>query len=150
MGSRSQHVREYRSRVTAGLSSRTRQRSRDSPLTDALVVTLDLIAVVAVLSFASLCLTLSRGLQGSALKRGFMFAGLAGLVHVVANMLQIAGDFGLVASEVPPVVFSGIQAVFFVILALAVRSFFPVWYRAFKKGGSPTFGVNPPQAPMQR
>jgi hypothetical protein len=109
-------------------------------LVDALVVTLDLIAVVAVLAFAFLCLTLSRGLQGSALRRGFTFAGLAGLVHVVGNLLQVAGDFGLVASEFPPVVFSGIQAVFFVMLALAVRSFFPVWYRAFKKGGSQALG----------
>jgi hypothetical protein len=122
----------------------------DSPLTDALVLTLDLIAVVAVLAFASLCLTLSRGLQGSGLRRGFTFAGLAGLVHVAGNVSQVAGDFGLVASEVPPVVFSGIQAVFFVMMALAVRSFFPVWYRAFKKGGSQAFGGSMPEAPMQR
>jgi hypothetical protein len=118
-------------------------------LSDALVVTLDLVAVVAVLAFAFLCLTLSRGLQGSSLRRGFTFAGLAGLFHVAGNVLQVAGDFGLVASEVPPVVFSGIQAVFFVMMALAVRSFFPVWYRAFKKSGSQAFGANTPQAPIQ-
>jgi NADH:ubiquinone oxidoreductase subunit H len=122
----------------------------DSPLADALVVTLDLVAVVAVLAFAALCLTLSRSLQGSALRRGFTFAGLAGLVHFIANILQVVGDFGLVASEVPPVVFSGIQAVFFVMMALAVRSFFPVWFRAFKKDGSQAFGTGAPQAPMQR
>ena len=114
------------------------------------MITLDLVAVVAVSAFASLCLTLSRGLQGSALRRGFTFAGLAGLVHVAGNILQVAGDFGLVASEVPPAVFSGIQAVFFVILALAVRSFFPVWYGAFKKGGGQNFGAGAPQGPMQR
>jgi hypothetical protein len=126
------------------------RKPQASALADPLVVALDLVAVVAVLAFALLCLTLSRGLQGSALRRGFTFAGLAGLVHVTANILQVAGDFGVVASGIPPVVFSGIQAVFFVILALAVRSFFPVWYRAFKKGGSQTFGANAPPAPMQR
>lgn len=114
------------------------------------MIFLDLVAVVAVLAFSSLCLTLSRGLQGSALRRGFTFAGVAGLVHVAANLLQVAGDFGLVASEVPPVVFSGIQAVFFVIMALAVRSFFPIWFRAFKKGGGQTFSADAPQAPVQR
>ncbi len=113
------------------------------------MIALDLIAVVAVFAFAALCLALSQGLKGSALKRGFTFAGLAGLVHVVGNALQIAGDLGLVASEIPPVVFSAIQAVFFVMMALAVRSFFPVWYPAFKKGASHAFGAGSTQSPAR-
>ena len=76
------------------------------------MIALDLVAVVAVLAFASLCLTLSPGLQGSALRRGFTFAGLAGLVHVVANILQVVGDFGLVASDVPRCVLGNPSSVF--------------------------------------
>jgi hypothetical protein len=60
-------------------------------LLDALAVGLDLVAVVAVLEFTAFCLTLSRVLQGSALKRGFTLAGLAGLVHIVGNFLQVSG-----------------------------------------------------------
>jgi len=59
-------------------------------LLDALAVGLDLVAVVAVLAFTAFCLTLSPVLQGSALKRGFTLAALAGLVHIVGSLLQVA------------------------------------------------------------
>ncbi len=138
-------------RVTADLSRGRILGTFQIPLPDMLVVSLDLIAVFAVLAFATLCLALSRGLHGSALRRGFTFAGIAGAIHVVGNLLQVAGDFGFVASEVPPVVFSAIQAVFFVMMALAVRSFFPAWYKNFKKSGSQAFGAgSSSQSAVQR
>ncbi len=78
--------------VTRSLS----EKPLDSHLTDALVVTLDLVAVVAVLAFAFLCLTLSRGLQGSALRRVFAFAGLEGwftLPGTYYRLREISGSW---------------------------------------------------------
>jgi hypothetical protein len=89
--------------------------------------------------FTVLTFTLAKSMKGSALKRGFSFAGIAGLVHIVGNFLTVAGDFGLVGSALPLLAFSLIQALFAVLLALAVQSFFPSWYRAFKKSAG-----NPP------
>ncbi len=124
--------------------------SAGSLLSGTVGTVLDLVAVVAVLAFTSLSVTLARNLKGTALRRGFTLAGLAGLVHLTANLLQVAGDFGLVASEVPPLVFSSIQVVFMVMMALAVQSFFPVWYKAFKKAASHPMGAPGPSASIPR
>jgi hypothetical protein len=75
-------------------------------------------------------------MKGSGLRRGFSFAGIAGLVHLIGNSLNVIGDFGLVGSALPPLAVSLIQALFAVLLALAVQSFFPAWYRAFKKSSN--------------
>ncbi len=83
--------------------------------------------------FTGLSFTLTRSLKGSALRRGFSFAALAGLVHLAGNALTVLGDFGAITSALPLLAFSLIQALFAVLLALAVQSFFPSWYRAFKK-----------------
>lgn len=114
-------------------------------MADSLQITLDLVALGAVIAFTGLSLRLAGSLKGSALKRGFFLASLAGLVHTVGNVLTVAGDFGFVASGLPTLVFSLIQASFMILLTLAVQSFFPAWYRAFKKspGNPPSFpGLN--------
>jgi hypothetical protein len=107
-------------------------------LSDFVQITFDLVALGAFMIFTMLSFTLARSLKGSALRRGFSFAGLAGLVHLTGNFLTIVGDFGVVGSALPLLAFSLIQALFAVLLALAVQSFFPSWYRAFKKSpGTP-------------
>ena len=111
-------------------------------MTDSLQITLDLVALGAVIVFTGLSFRLASSLKGSTLRRGFFLASLAGLVHTSGNLLTVAGDFGIVASDLPTLVFSLIQASFMILLALAVQSFFPAWYRAFKKGPS-----NPPSFP---
>ncbi len=111
-------------------------------MADTVQISLDLIALLAVTIFAGLSLTLARALKGSGLKRGFLLASIAGFVHLVANTVTVAGDLGLVGSDAPLLLFSMIQAVFMILLVLAVRSFFPTWYKAFKK---PSGGfANPP------
>jgi hypothetical protein len=99
----------------------------------------DLVALGAFMIFTALTFTLARSMKGSGIRRGFSFAGIAGLVHIIGNFLTLAGDFGLVGSALPLLAFSLIQALFAVLLALAVQSFFPSWYRAFKKSAA-----NPP------
>jgi len=89
--------------------------------------------------FTVLTFTLAKSMKGSGLKRGFSFAGIAGLVHLIGNSLTVMGDFGVVGSALPLLAFSLIQALFAILLALAVQSFFPSWYRAFKKSAN-----NPP------
>ena len=126
-------------RVTESSSLKNEQFLRLSSLTDLVQITFDLIAMIAFVVFTALSLTLVGSMKGSALKRGFWFASIAGIVHVVGNLLTVIGDFGLVASNIPMIAFSTIQALFAVLLALAVQSFFPSWYKAFKKstGNSP-------------
>jgi hypothetical protein len=105
-------------------------------LSDPVQITFDLVALGAFMIFTVLCFALTRSLKGSAIRRGFLFAGVAGLVHLIGNSLNVIGDFGLVNSALPLLAFSLIQALFAVLLALSVQSFFPAWYRAFKKSSN--------------
>ena len=102
-------------------------------MTDPVQMTFDLVALGAFAAFTLFSFRLAVSMKGSGLKKGFTFAGTAGLVHIVANSLTVAGDFGLVETSLPLLAFSVIQALFAVLLALAVQSFFPAWYKAFKK-----------------
>jgi len=102
-------------------------------LTDAVQLSFDLIALTAFIAFTGLCVTLARSLKGSGLRRGFTFASIAGLVHLIGNFLTLLGDLALVGSAIPLLAFSLIQAAFAVLLALAVQSFFPAWYKSFRK-----------------
>lgn len=113
-------------------------------LTDPVQIVFDLVALGAFVVFTWLCLALARSMKGSGLKRGFSFASVAGLVHIAGNSLTVAGDFGLVGSDLPLLSFSLIQALFAVLLALAVQSFFPAWYKAFKQssGNPPLSGLS--------
>jgi len=113
-----------------------------STMSDPVQIALDVLALVAFIVFAALSMTLAKSMKGSALRRGFSLASLAGVVHIVGNLLNVMGDFGLVSSSIPLVAFSVIQALFAILLALAVQSFFPSWYKAFKKssGNSPLPG----------
>jgi hypothetical protein len=114
-------------------------------LSDPVQIAFDIVALIAFVVFTALSLTLAGSMKGSALKRGFLFASMAGLVHISGNILTVVGDFGLVGSALPLLAFSLIQAMFAVLLALAVQSFFPSWYRAFKKspGNPPLAGFSP-------
>jgi hypothetical protein len=113
-------------------------------LSDPVQIAFDLVALGAFMIFTGLSFTLARSLKGSGLKRGFSFAGLAGLVHLAGNFLTVLGDLGAIAAALPLLAFSLIQALFAVLLALAVQSFFPSWYRAFKKspGNPPLPGLS--------
>src|SRR5215472_10780925 len=102
-------------------------------MTDSVQLTLDVVAFGAVVAFSSLCVVLAAGLKDSALRRGFVLAASAGFIHSAGNTLNILGDLAILGSNVPSLTFSIIQAVFMILLAAAVRSFFPSWYRAFKK-----------------
>ena len=102
-------------------------------MTDAVQITFDIVALAAFLVFTALSWILARSMKGSALKRGFSLAGTAGLVHLVANMLTVAGDFGIISSAIPLLGFAIIQSLFAILLALSVRSFFPAWYKGLKK-----------------
>jgi hypothetical protein len=108
-------------------------------LNDPVQVGFDIVALIAFIVFTTLSVTLAWSMKGSALKRGFSFASVAGLTHIIGNLLTVLGDFGLIGSALPLLAFSIIQALFAVLLALAVQSFFPSWYKAFKKSTS-----NPP------
>ncbi len=99
---------------------------------DPVQIALDSVALIAVTMFTVLSATLARSLSGSGLKRGFFLASIAGIVHLTANSFTLMGDLGLVDSNAPILAFSLVQALFMVLLALAVRSFFPVWYKGFK------------------
>ncbi len=99
---------------------------------DAVAIALDVVALGAVLVFTSLCLILSRGLFGSGLRRGFVLAAIAGFVQLIGTSTQFAVDLGFDASRLPATVFSGVQVLFLVLMALAVQSFFPVWFRSFR------------------
>ena len=99
---------------------------------DAVAIALDVVALGAVLVFTSLCLILSRGLFGTGLRRGFVLAAVAGFVQLIGTSTQFAVDLGFDASRLPTTVFSGVQVLFLVLMALAVQSFFPVWFRSFR------------------
>ena len=99
---------------------------------DAVAIALDVVAIGAVLVFTSLCLILSRGLFGTGLRRGFVLAAVAGFVQLIGTSTQFAVDLGFDASRLPATVFSGVQVLFLVLMALAVQSFFPVWFRSFR------------------
>lgn len=99
---------------------------------DAVAIALDVVAIGAVLVFTSLCLILSRGLFGTGLRRGFVLAAVAGFVQLIGTSTQFAVDLGFDSSRLPATVFSGVQVLFLVLMALAVQSFFPVWFRSFR------------------
>jgi len=110
-----------------------------STMSDPVQIALDVLALVAFIVFAGLSMKLAKSMKGSALRRGFSFASTAGVVHIVGNLLNVMGDFGIVSASIPLIAFSVIQALFAILLALAVQSFFPSWYKAFKKSSG-----NPP------
>ena len=99
---------------------------------DTIAVALDVIAIGAVLVLTTLSLILSRGLNGTGLRRGFALTAVAGFVQIIGSSTQFAVDLGFTSSRLPPNIFSGIQVLFLVLLALAVQSFFPVWFKSFK------------------
>jgi len=99
---------------------------------DTVAVALDVIAIGAVLVLTTLSLILSRGLNGTGLRRGFALTAVAGFVQIIGSATQFAVDLGFTSSRLPPNIFSGIQVLFLVLLALAVQSFFPVWFKSFK------------------
>lgn len=107
-------------------------------MSDPVQITFDLVALGAFVIFTTLSFALAKSMKGSGLRRGFSFAGIAGLVHLIGNSFNVIGDFGLVGSALPLLAFSLIQALFAVLLAIAVQSFFPAWYRAFKKDAGKT------------
>jgi hypothetical protein len=118
---------------------------------DAIAIALDVVAIGAVLVFTSLCLILSRGLFGTGLRRGFVLAAVAGFVQLIGTSTQFAVDLGFDASRLPATVFSGVQVLFLVLMALAVQSFFPVWFRSFRgetvTPGQPREDAGFPQGP---
>ncbi|TMI20582.1 hypothetical protein E6H31_08615 [Candidatus Bathyarchaeota archaeon] len=99
---------------------------------DTVAVALDVIAIGAVLVLTTLSLILSRGLTGTGLRRGFALTAVAGFVQIIGSATQFAVDLGFTSSRLPTNIFSGIQVLFLVLLALAVQSFFPVWFKSFK------------------
>ena len=99
---------------------------------DTVAVALDVIAIGAVLVLTTLSLILSRGLNGTGLRRGFALTAVAGFVQIIGSSTQFAVDLGFTSSRLPTNIFSGIQVLFLVLLALAVQSFFPVWFKSFK------------------
>src|SRR5438309_12026762 len=99
---------------------------------DTIAVALDVIAIGAVLVLTTLSLILSRGLNGTGLRRGFALTAVAGFVQIIGSSTQFAVDLGFTSSRLPPNIFSGIHFLFLVLLALAVQSFFPVWFKSFK------------------
>jgi len=99
---------------------------------DTVAVALDVIAIGAVLVLTTLSLILSRGLNGTGLRRGFALTAVAGFVQIIGSATQFAVDLGFTSSRLPTNIFSGIQVLFLVLLALAVQSFFPVWFKSFK------------------
>ena len=110
---------------------------------DTIAVALDVIAIGAVLVLTTLSLILSRGLNGTGLRRGFALTAVAGFVQIIGSATQFAVDLGFTSSRLPPNIFSGIQVLFLVLLALAVQSFFPVWFKSFKGD------TNPPNQPRE-
>ena len=99
---------------------------------DPVAIALDVVAIGAVLVFTSLCLILSRGLFGSGLRRGFVLAAIAGFVQLIGTSTQFAVDLGFDASRIPANLLSAVDVLFLVLMALAVQSFFPVWFRSFR------------------
>jgi hypothetical protein len=107
---------------------------------DTVAVALDVIAIGAVLVLTTLSLILSRGLNGTGLRRGFALTALAGIVQLIGSSTQFALDLGFSISRLPANIFAGIQVLFLVLLALAVQSFFPVWFKSFKSGANDPAG----------
>jgi hypothetical protein len=105
---------------------------------DIVAVALDVIAIGAVLVLTTLSLILSRGLNGTGLRRGFALTAVAGFVQIIGSATQFAVDLGFTISRLPANIFSGIQVLFLVLLALAVQSFFPVWFKSFKGDSNPS------------
>jgi hypothetical protein len=105
---------------------------------DTVAVALDVIAIGAVLVLTTLSLILSRGLNGTGLRRGFTLTAVAGFVQIIGSSTQFAVDLGFTSSRLPTNIFSGIQVLFLVLLALAVQSFFPVWFKSFKADPNPS------------
>lgn len=89
------------------------------------------------LVLTTLSLILSRGLNGTGLRRGFALTAVAGFVQIVGSSTQFAVDLGFTSSRLPANIFEGIQVLFLVLLALAVQSFFPVWFKSFKGDNNP-------------
>ncbi|OLD13017.1 MAG: hypothetical protein AUI93_01945 [Crenarchaeota archaeon 13_1_40CM_3_52_10] len=105
---------------------------------DTVAVALDVIAIGAVLVLTTLSLILSRGLNGTGLRRGFALTAVAGFVQIIGSATQFAVDLGFTSSRLPTNIFSGIQVLFLVLLALAMQSFFPVWFKSFKSDNNPS------------
>jgi len=104
---------------------------------DTVAIAFDVLALGAVLVFTCLCLILSRGLYGSGLRRGFVIAAVAGFVQVSGTSMQFVVDLGFVGSRIPATIFSGVQVLFLVLMAFAVQSFFPEWFKSFRKEPNP-------------
>ena len=104
---------------------------------DTVAIAFDVLALGAVLVFTCLCLILSRGLYGSGLRRGFVIAAIAGFVQVTGTAMQFVVDLGFLASRLPATVFSGVQVLFLILMAVAVQSFFPEWFKSFRKEPNP-------------
>src|SRR2546425_1400186 len=61
---------------------------------DTVAVALDVIAIGAVLVLTTLSLILSRGLNGTGLRRGFALTAVAGFVQIIGSATQFAVDLG--------------------------------------------------------
>jgi len=111
---------------------------------DTVAIAFDVLALGAVLVFTCLCLILSRGLSGSGLRRGFVIAAVAGFVQVTGSSMQFIVDLGFVGSRLPTTVFSGVQVLFLILMAFAVQSFFPEWFKSFRKEPNPSHSREEP------
>src|SRR5437899_11849128 len=69
---------------------------------DTVAVALDVIAIGAVLVLTTLSLILSRGLNGTGLRRGFAVTAVASFVQIMATATQFAVDPCLTGSRLPP------------------------------------------------
>src|SRR5207244_12309822 len=108
---------------------------------DTVVFALDVLSIGAVLVLSTLSLILSRGLKCTGLRMGFALTAVAGFVQIIGSATQFAVDLGFTSSRLPPNIFSGIQVLFPVPLALASQTFFPAWFTSFPGDNKPT---NPP------
>ncbi|HWY28964.1 MAG TPA: hypothetical protein VNW25_06875, partial [Candidatus Sulfotelmatobacter sp.] len=73
---------------------------------DTIAVALDVIAIGAVLVLTTLSLILSRGLNGTGLRRGFALTAVAGFVQIIGSATQFAVDLGFTSSRLPTNIFS--------------------------------------------
>src|SRR2546421_12213300 len=83
---------------------------------DTIAVALDVIAIGAVLVLTTLSLILSRGLNGTGLRRGFALTAVAGFVQIKGSATQFAGGLRFTKSRLPTNIFSRSQILFLVLL----------------------------------
>src|SRR5438093_10491701 len=86
---------------------------------DTVAVALDVIAIGAVLVLTTLSLILSRGLNGTGLRRGFALTAVAGFVHIIGSATQLAVDLGVTSARLPTNILSRLEVLLLVLLALA-------------------------------